>query len=541
MEVFMKIQKRHGIAAMLIITLFAVQGCKNASEAVSRDELLVGEAVDFASYEPIGIMDGLGFAHYSEMVYETLVRFEDGAVKAGLSETWEHDEYSWTFHLRRGVTFTDGAPFNAEAVKLNIEKLREFVGDYLGYYGAVSRISTVEALDEYTVRFHYAEPYPAVLQELSASAFGMLSPRLFENGNNPYGSHVADTAGTGPYELKAANCIAGQRYRFTKNPLWYGKNGGPEAFTVMIIPDADSRILALKAGEIDLLFGSYQITYDMLEQAGMPDRNGAEAALSVQFSDKTYITRNLLLNASAPLMQDRRLRLAIEHAINKDEIIDTVLHGSEVKADTLFTRDMPYCNVVLTPYHYDKALAVSLLEQAGWTELNGRGIRMRNGTPLQLRAIYQSAKPIDEQILTAIKGQLAETGIDLVLQGYETMMWFDTGTSGMFEISVNDTYGFPQDPHVFLTAMADDGLDKTSQQGLVQKAHIDACITGMMSTVDEDAIREDYRFILTTLHDEAVNIPISYAKEMAVYNSKKVKHIAFADNPYSLDMTRVRL
>ena len=86
--------------------------------------------------------------------------------------------------------------------------------------------------------------------------------------------------------------------------------------------------------------------------------------------------------------------------------------------------------------------------------------------------------------------------------------------------------------------MADDGLDKTSQAGLVQKTRIDACIAGMMSTVDEDAIRDDYRFILTTLHDEAVNIPISYAREMAVYNSEKVKDIAFADNPYSLDMTR---
>ncbi|MGP1445542.1 MAG: ATP-binding cassette domain-containing protein [Treponema sp.] len=93
--------------------------------------------------------------------------------------------------------------------------------------------------------------------------------------------------------------------------------------------------------------------------------------------------------------------------------------------------------VAESPYQYDKARAVSLLEHAGWTELNGKGIRMRNGTPLQLRAIYQSAKPIDEQILTA------------------------------------------------------------------------------------------------------VNIPIAYAREMAVYNSEKVKDIAFADNPYSLDMTRV--
>ena len=541
----MNTRKIRWIAAVSVAALIAVSGCKNASEIKGRDELIVGEAVDFASYEPIGIMDGLGFSHYSEMVYETLVRFENGEVKPALAERWEHDEHSWTFHLRRGVTFTDGERFTAEAVKVNIEKMQEFVGDYLGYYGAVSRISAVEAADEYTVRFRYAEPYPAVLQELSASAFGMLSPRLFENGNNPYGSYTADTAGTGPYEIKAANCVAGQRYRFTRNPQWYGQNGGPESFTVMIIPDADSRALALKAGEIDILFGSYQITYDMLEQVRMPaqngmaNQNGAGAGLTVRFSDKTYITRNLLLNASSPLTRDKQLRLALEYAINKDEIINTVLHGSEVKADTLFTRDMPYCDVALPPYQYDKARAVSLLEQAGWTELNGKGIRMRNGTPLQLRAIYQSAKPIDGQILTAVKGQLADIGIDLVLQGYETMTWFDTGTSDAFELSVNDTYGFPQDPHVFLTAMADDGLDKTSQAGLVQKARIDACIAGMMSTVDEDAIRDDYRFILTTLHDEAVNIPISYAREMAVYNSEKVKDIAFADNPYSLDMTRV--
>jgi len=87
--------------------------------------------------------------------------------------------------------------------------------------------------------------------------------------------------------------------------------------------------------------------------------------------------------------------------------------------------------------------------------------------------------------------------------------------------------------------MADDGLDKTSQQGLAQKAQIDACIADMMSTANEDAIREDYRYILTTLHDEAVNVPLSYAKEMTVYNSKKVKDFSFSDNPYSFDATQI--
>ena len=519
--------------AVLFAVLIALSGCKNASSKTGASDLIVGESVAFASYDPFGIMDGLGFSHYSELVYETLIRFESGKVKPALAETWEHDEHTWTFHLRRGVAFTDGTPFNAQAVKINIEKIREFVGEYLGYYGAVSRISEVDTPDEYTVRFHYEKPYYTVLQELSASAFGMLSPKMFENGNNPYGSVLSDTAGTGPYELKAAHCTEGQTYRFTKNPSWYGENRGPDSFTVKIIPDEDSRMLALKAGEIDVLFGSYQITYDMLNQIANDE------ALSVKFSDRTYITRNLLLNASSPLTKDKRLRTAIEHAIDKNEIINTVLYGKEVKADTLFTRDTPNCDIELTPYGYDKALAAASLDQAGWTDMNAQGIRMRNGTPLRLRAIYQSSKPLDEQILMAVKGQLAALGIDLVLQGYETMTWFGTGMDGAFEISVNDTYGFPQDPQVFLTAMADDGLDKTSQQSLAQKAQIDACIADMMSTVNDDAIREDYRYILTTLHDEAVNVPLSYAKEMTVYNSKKVKDFSFSDNPYSFDATQI--
>ena len=530
----MVIRKMRYIAVLFaVLVLIALSGCKNASSKTGASDLVVGDSVAFASYDPYGIMDGLGFTHYSELVYETLVRFEDGKVKPALAETWEHDEHTWTFHLRRGVAFTDGTPFNAQAVKINIEKIREFVGEYLGYYGAVSRISEVDTPDEYTVRFHYEKPYYTVLQELSASAFGMLSPKMFENGNTPYGSVLSDTAGTGPYELKAAHCTEGQTYRFTKNPSWYGENRGPDSFTVKIIPDEDSRMLALKAGEIDVLFGSYQITYDMLNQIANDE------ALSVKFSDRTYITRNLLLNASSPLTKDKRLRTAIEHAIDKNEIINTVLYGKEVKADTLFTRDTPNCDIELTPYGYDKALAAASLDQAGWTDMNAQGIRMRNGTPLRLRAIYQSSKPLDEQILMAVKGQLAALGIDLVLQGYETMTWFETGMGGAFEISVNDTYGFPQDPQVFLTAMADDGLDKTSQQSLAQKAQIDACIADMMSTVNEDAIREDYRYILTTLHDEAVNVPLSYAKEMTVYNSKKVKDFSFSDNPYSFDATQI--
>lgn len=528
--------KTKWISILCAVTLLlGLAGCETAKPDDSGTSIIIGEAVEFSSYDPAGIMDGLGFNHYTTMVYETLTKFEDGVAKPGLAESWENGGNTWTFHLKEGVRFTDGTAFDAEAVKINIEKLQEFLGGYISYYGAVSRISSVEAVDSHTVRFVYDAPYYAVLQELSASGFGIMSPVAFENGSNPYGNTLGDTSGTGPYRLLEENCTPGQAYTFTRNDDWSGAAAGPDRFTVMIIPDTDSRLMALQAGEVDILYGSYQITYDMLNQVE------SKQNLTTVFSDKSYTTRNILLNASSPILQDGEIRTALQHGVNKDEIIQAVLYGHENRADTLFTADMPHCSVPLTPYAYDPELAGQLLDAAGWSEKNAQGIRMKDGRPLQLESIYQSSKPVDEQILMALKGQLADLGVDLSIQGYETMTWFEKGMMGEFDLSVNDTYGFPQDPHVFLTAMLDDGLDRASQQGLVQKQEIDSHIMSMMQTADEAVINEDYRYILTTLHEEAVNLPLSYAREMAIYNSSSISGIAFDDNPNILDVTRITL
>lgn len=519
-------------AAVLFLGL---AGCQATKPKDSGTSITIGEAIEFSSYDPFGIMDGLGFNHYTTMVYETLIKFEDGTAKPGLAENWGNDGNTWTFHLKEGVRFTDGTAFDAQAVKTNIEKMQEFVGDYISYYGAVSRITSVEVVDSQTIRFVYDAPYYAVLQELSASCFGMMSPAVFENGNNPYGSTLGNTSGTGPYQLLEADCTPGQAYTFTRNDAWVGAVSGPDSFTVKIIPDTDSRLMALQAGEIDILYGSYQITYDTLKQVENKPN------LTTVFSGKSYTTRNVLFNASSPILQDGEVRTALQHGVNKEEIINAVLYGRENCADTLFTADTPHCDIPLAPYEHDPKLASQLLDAAGWTEKNAQSIRMKDGQPLQLEAMYQSSKPVDEQILMALKGQMAELGIDLNIQGYETMTWFEKGMAGEFDLSINDTYGFPQDPHVFLTAMLDDGLDKASQQELVQKQEIDSHIMSMVQTVDEAVISEDYRYILTTLHEEAINLPISYAREMAIYNSSVIGGIAFDDNPNVLNVSGITL
>lgn len=529
-----RFKKMLALAACTLLAL-STAACSTNHDTGPGSSINVGESVDFASYDPVGIEDGQGLYHYSPLVYETLVRFADGEAAAGLAESWKSDGSSWVFNLRKNVTFTDGRPFNAEAVKMNIEKMQEFQAEQISYYGGISRITSVETIDEHTVIFHYEAPYYPVLQDLSAIPFGMLSPAMFENGNNPYGSTLGDTAGTGMYELKKENCTPGKSYTFTRNAGYWGTPSGPDSFTVKIIPDADSRLMAMQAGEIDVLYGSYQVTYDMFDQ--LSNTQGLEAKIS----DTLYATRNLLLNTASEALGDLKVRQAIQHGINKRQVIDTILHGYEEKADHLFSRALPFCDVDTVVYEYDMQKAESLLDEAGWNEKNADGFRVKNGVPLSLTVIYMSERSADEQILTAFKGQMAEIGIDIRIQGYETMTWFEKGLAGEFDISVNDTYAFPQDPYVFIAAMTDYGVDNPAQQGLSQKPEIDARIFDMLSTTDEGKIQEDFTYVLTTLQEEAVNIPVSYLKELCIYNTDKIQSVSFDINGVFLDVSKIVL
>lgn len=523
------------LTVLLVLSMGGCQSKKNQGEINSVNKIIVGEAVTFASYDPMGIDDGQGFYHYSRLVYETLVKFEDGEAIPGLAQRWESDGNTWTFYLRDNVTFTDGAIFNAEAVKLNFEKLQEFKADSISYYGGVSRITSMEVLDEYIIRLNYDNPYYAVLQDVSAMAFGMLSPSMFKDGNNPYGNTLTDTTGTGPYVLKTENLKAGISYTFVQNKDYYNTLSGPEQFTVKIIPDADSRMMAMQSGEIDLLYGSYQITHDMFDfLKNLKDIKAVK-------STKTYATRNLLLNSNSKILSDIRIRQAISYGINKEQIINTVLHSMEQKANTLFANSLPYCDIDLQSHDYDSARAVSLLDEAGWIKTNAQGIRVKDGVPLQLEVIYMSERYADEQILMAFKGQMAEIGIDITISGYETMTWFEKGLAGEFDITVNDTYGFPQDPHVFVAAMLDYGLDNPAQQELSQKSEIDSQIRAMLNTTDEEAIKQAYTYILTTLQDETINIPVSYLHEIFVFNSEKIESASFSDDPAFCDISKINL
>lgn len=166
---------------------------------------------------------------------------------------------------------------------------------------------------------------------------------------------------------------------------------------------------------------------------------------------------------------------------------------------------------------------------------------MKDGRSLSLEVIYQSDRSEDEQILMAFKGQMANLGIWVEMRGIEGMSWYKKAMAGEFDITVNNTYGFPLDPHVFVAAMIDYGVDNPAQQGLSQKPEIDRRINDILSTVAEASLQQNYAYVLHVLHNEAVNVPVSYIHERVVFNSKKIKKVTFADDKMYCDISSIIL
>ena len=138
---------------------------------------------------------------------------------------------------------------------------------------------------------------------------------------------------------------------------------------------------------------------------------------------------------------------------------------------------------------------------------------------------------------------MAEIGIEININGYETMTWCEMGLMGEFDISVNDTYGFPQDPHVFLAAMLEDyALDYAAQQGLANKRRKSTRRSRqMLNTTDDEVIQQAYTYVLATLQDEAVNVPTTNIREITVFNLKKIESVRFPDDPTCCDVCGIVL
>ncbi len=474
----------------------------------------------------------LGEMAAQAMVFEPLVFNTPEGVKPALAERWEisDDGRTYTFHLRRGVKFTDGTPFTADAVKKNIDAVLANRTRH-AWLDMINEIESSEALDEHTWRLHLKHPYFPALIELGLSRpFRFISPACMKNGGTKDG--VSCLAGTGPWVLDEHK---DQQYAvFRRNEAYWGEKPIVPAVRWNVVPDTQTMLMALEKGEIDLVFGADgdQLTGDAFKKLAQ------EGRLNTAVSEP-IASRAILVNSNRPITRDVRVREALAYAFNRQAVVDGILNGTEAPAMTLFAKNVPYCDIALKERGYDPKRAAAILDEAGWRP-GADGVRVKDGARLSLDFYFNANNAHEKTIAEAMQGDLRVIGVELRVIGEEKQAYLDRQRTGEFDLQYSLSWGAPYDPQSYLSSWRIPAHgDYQSQIGLADKAHIDALVTDLMTEADEAERAKMIREVLVRITDAAVYIPVSYSRTKAVY-SNALKDVSFAVTQYEIPFEKMR-
>lgn len=516
--------KKKMIAALLgsALMLTALSGCgqnTDGGNAVQKNEITAEagntgkDELVFVNYRDIRDLNPhlyAGEMYAQSILYDTLVSSAEDGYKGCLAEDWtiSEDGRTYTFNIRDGVYFSDGTLCDANAVLANFNAIIENKERHT-WLEMMNLLVGVSAPDSDTFVIELSEPYYPMLTELGCiRPFAMISPNCMKNGSTKDG--VEGYIGTGPYVL--TDFVTDEYAVFERNENYWGEKPKIRRITVKVIPDNQTRIMALESGEIDLIFGKNMIDADAISQYLNSDK------FTVGLSDPTS-TRHIVLNTTHEILGDLAVRQALQYATNRQAISDGIFYGLEQPAGTLYASTIPYCDVDLEPYSYDSEKAGHILDEAGWV-MGSDGIRAKDGKKLELDLLYNSDSVTEKTISEYLQSEYQRLGISMNIHGEEEQSYRDNMKAGNFDMVFNICWGMPYDPQSSLAAMrAPVYGDFAAQQGLEDKDQIDRAITDILTSTDETRRQELYSFVLTRLHEDAVYIPLTYECNKALYTS----------------------
>jgi peptide/nickel transport system substrate-binding protein len=445
------------------------------------------------------------------MIFDSLLERDEKGIIPWLAESWEisADGKEYTFHLRKNVKWQDGVSFTANDVKFTTDYERK----YIPISGGIETelIDSVQVIDDNTVKFILKTPVSSFLYKISS--FKIIPEHIYSKVEDPVKFLDKEAVtGTGPYTLAEYNKEHGS-YRYVANEGFWGPRVAIK--TVEFIP-VSNELIAFDQGEID--FSS--ITPDILSKY----LNNSQYRLVQQPAFWGYqFYFNMKKN---PELQDVKVRQAFAYAINRSEMVEKIQRGAGAPGNLgILPNDHIWYNADQPAYVTDLIKAQALLDQAGWKDTDGDGIRDKDGKKL---AFTLSLASTEVRIGELIKERLKEAGIDIQVKALESKARDTNLKKGDFELLVSGFGGWGQDADYLRTRYSDDatqaGASTVSGEASVIGYHNDTFNTLAASEVQEldDAKRKQIVFEMqNVLAEDIPTIPLFYTKTWDVWTVSK--------------------
>lgn len=521
------------LSALMVLLTGCGEGDAGKTGSTDKDkELVYATAKDINDMNPHlypGSMPAQG------MVYESLVENTEDGIKPLLAEFWEisNDGKVYTFHLRKNVTFHDGEPFNAEAVKKNIEAVQSNASKH-SWIKLSTKIASCTVLAEHTVELVLSEPYYPTLVELSMTRpYEFISPKNFVNGQTKDG--VSGYNGTGPYKLTEHK--VDQYAIFEANENYWGDAPKVKKITAKVLPAGETTLLALQKGEVNFVFtddrGANSLDVEAMNQF-------VESGKYQMIRSQPMNTNMIVVNSSKSdnPVNETAVREAIWYSIDRETISKQIFNGTEPAAYTLFSSNVNYANVDLKNRGFDLQKAEKILEDAGWVLGNASEFRTKNKKQLAMKLHYDVNSSSQKTQAEFIQDTMKKIGIHLEIIGEESSAIAKRRSTGDYDLLFNQTWGLAYDPQSTIAAFTSKSAYYHTTSGIAKADELYKKIEEVMVSADEETRKSLYADILTIVHDEAVFIPITNGG-VTILAPKSLQGISFKQTQYELPFERM--
>jgi len=519
----------------VLLTIFAVFSA--GAQAQDKALLRIGVTEEPDSLNPFVAYERAAFETFM-LIYDSLVVFDrDLKPVPSLAESWElsADQLTWTFHLRKGVLWSDGTPFTAADVKYTFEKMRD---TGLGLYATlVADIAEIEIVDDLTIRFRSEQPKANMLQNvtpiLPAHIWSPIADDELEGFEN------AEPVGTGSFRVMEWK--KNEHLTLSANFDHFRAAPKVDAIVYTFFANRDTLAQAVKVGEVDIALGLYQNHVRGLEN---DPKIAIHRFIENGFTELAFNSWDDPASGGNPLIRDKRIRHAIEYAIDKQKILDVVFEGAGVAGTTLIPPSQklyhyePSADELRT---YDPARARSVLDAAAIIERNGDGVREDSaGKPLSFVFLLRSENTLEVKAGQMIPGFLRDVGIATTVEtiddGALNDRIFGPADFDMFIWG----WGGDVDPGTLLNVLPTDQIGNLNDVYYSNEAY-DESVRKQMTLMDSTARAQEVHHAQKILYEDLPYSIIFYGMDLQLVRTDRVEGISptangavlYADTPFN--------
>ncbi len=471
------------------------------------------EEVVIAAYRDA--VQGSGDAFYcweGTYVWEALTANNGGVIEPWLARSWEHDDQckEWIFHLRQDVFFTDGVQFNADVCLENIERWTHgLTSTYtsLSVEKSFPNLADMEKVDDYTVRFTFKEPVTTLEYILSDYGSPMFSPNCFDRETGVIYDYAV---GTGPYRI--VDHVESQYVVLERNDGYYGGPGKVKRFRILCIPDAQTRVSALKAGEVMGLADNGAITMDAAKNLCATDENFA------MDSTPSHMTEYIMFNCENEFLADRRMREALNLATDRESICHVLYNGLLEPAYSFLSTQSVFHLDLKGGYDMERAKALArevLVEKQADRAAMTMIIRSGTASDYNCKAVAEYLKQV-----------YGELGVDLTIEILDASIYKERQQEGSYDMTLT-VFGINNaDPtSTFKQYFASEGNSNRPLNYNYYNEAINELVAKAPAISDMEKRGKIYDEIQTVLFEDSACLPICYQINVNIHN-KAIKDYA---------------